>query len=287
MIISFIARGRAADERTVDITRRTAVPLLLVPLGLWAQTSASNDEWSAFVTWVRAAPQETFLDASEAFPAYKKKLIADGVSEADAEALTKRLRDRALNNWSEWMGVVFDRIYGQDLGSRRTTPNAFLVETVRTLKPGKALDVGMGEGRNAVFLAQQGWDVTGVDISGVAVAQAKERARKLGVKIDARVEDIDQFDFGTSQWDLVCLMYFIIGEQQRSMYQLIATALKLGGHVIAEGFGIPPLDRLLKEWAKWEPTKLQLVRLEYAEGQGDWGSRPGSGVPRLLLRRGN
>jgi ubiquinone/menaquinone biosynthesis C-methylase UbiE len=60
-------------------------------------------------------------------------------------------------------------------------PNAFLVECVRNRRPGKALDVGMGSGRNSLYLASHGWDVTGFDIADVAVAQARHRAKKLGV----------------------------------------------------------------------------------------------------------
>src|SRR2546426_936208 len=61
-----------------------------------------------------------------------------------------------------------------DVFSRK--PNAFLVEMARQRKPGRALDVGMGQGRNSIFLAQQGWDVTGFDPADVGVRQAKAEA---------------------------------------------------------------------------------------------------------------
>jgi len=64
---------------------------------------------------------------------------------------------------------------------------------------GRALDVGMGDGRNAIFLAQRGWDVTGIDLSEVGVAKAKNRAVELGVNLNALVQDIDDFDFGAQQ----------------------------------------------------------------------------------------
>src|SRR6266516_1309735 len=68
-----------------------------------------------------------------------------------------------------------------DVFSRK--PNAFLVEMTRQRKPGRALDVGMGQGRNSIFLAQQGWDSVGFDPADKAVASAQEQAGKLGVKI--------------------------------------------------------------------------------------------------------
>ena len=109
-------------------------------------------------------------------------------------------------------------------------PNAFLIEMVRGLKPGKALDVGMGQGRNALFLAQQGWDVTGFDKSEEGVRQALEQAGKLKVHIDARVQNSADFDFGTQRWDLVVLCYLNF----RPLLERVRQSLKPGGVVILE-----------------------------------------------------
>src|SRR6266480_1077146 len=81
-------------------------------------------------------------------------------------------------------------------------PNAFLMECVHNRRPGKALDVGMGSGRNALYLASHGWDVTGFDIADVGVVQARKKAKKLGVRLNAIVKSDTDFDFGTNQWDL-------------------------------------------------------------------------------------
>ena len=89
--------------------------------------------------------------------------------------------------------------------------------------------------------------MTGIDVSDIGVAHAKERARSLGLHLDTRVQDVNQFDFGTKQWDLICLLYYVIPETQQSLYLRVADALKPGGYVIAEGFGLPVLDRLLQE----------------------------------------
>jgi methylase of polypeptide subunit release factors len=72
---------------------------------------------------------------------------------------------------------------------------------VEERKPGKALDLGTGQGRNAIFLASTGWTVTGVDISEVAIAEAKKNAAARKVQIDAIVGDLDTYDFGREQWD--------------------------------------------------------------------------------------
>jgi SAM-dependent methyltransferase len=89
----------------------------------------------------------------------------------------------------------------------RRTPNALLASAILDRKPGKALDFGMGQGRNAVFLAMQGWDVTGFDPSDEGVRLAQANAAKAGVKIRALVSTDDQFDFGVAQWDLIAMTY--------------------------------------------------------------------------------
>jgi 2-polyprenyl-3-methyl-5-hydroxy-6-metoxy-1,4-benzoquinol methylase len=73
----------------------------------------------------------------------------------------------------------------------------------RPLKPGTALDVGMGQGRNSIWLAQHGWEVTGFDLSDVGVKLARERAEKLGVKLNAVVQSAEEFDFGKNRWDMI------------------------------------------------------------------------------------
>ena len=270
-------------QSRTGVRRRTVLPLLLAPWHLQAQEFATDEEWAQFLRWIRELPARSFGNEREAFPLYQQHLIAAGMSSTDAEALAARVHKRSANN-PEWMAVNFNRLYSDAGPARynRDTPNAFLMETVQTLRPGRALDIGMGEGRNTIYLAQQGWNVTGIDVSDIGVAHAKERAGSLGLRIDARVQDVNRFDFGTSQWDLICLLYYVIPETQQSLYLRIADALKPGGHVIAEGFGLPVLDRLLQAWAKWEPTKLRLLRLEYRYGTSDWG---GGGLGPLLLEK--
>src|SRR6266436_6759185 len=84
-----------------------------------------------------------------------------------------------------------------DVFSRK--PNAFLVEMTRERKPGKALDVGMGQGRNTIYLAQQGWDVTGIDPADEGVRSARAEAVRLSLRITALVTTHEAFDFGENQ----------------------------------------------------------------------------------------
>jgi SAM-dependent methyltransferase len=113
-------------------------------------------------------------------------------------------------------------------------PNAFLQKAVEGRKPGKALDVGIGMGRNSLWLAGRGWEVTGIDISDEGIKLAQEAARKQSLKLNTILISADDFDYGSEQYDLVIGMF---------MHQIfsrnsgkIVKALKPGGIVIVEAY---------------------------------------------------
>lgn len=111
-------------------------------------------------------------------------------------------------------------------------PNTLMVEAVRNVSAGRALDVNMGEGRNAVYLAQQGWDVTGVDLADQALAFAQQRTQQLHLHLTTIAQDVRTFDWGTSQWDLIVLCY---ADEETHVAQVQA-ALKPGGILVFENF---------------------------------------------------
>ena len=86
-------------------------------------------------------------------------------------------------------------------------PNRFLVAEVAGLAPGRALDVACGEGRNAVWLARQGWDVVAVDFSPVAIAKARGLAAHHGVEVSWIVADVAAGDLPAGPFDLVIVLY--------------------------------------------------------------------------------
>lgn len=111
-------------------------------------------------------------------------------------------------------------------------PNTLLVETVSQLSPGRTLDIHMGQGRNALYLAQLGWRVTGVDIADQALHLAQQRARQLGLELTTVETDASAYDWGTNQWDLIVLSY---ADESTHVEQATA-ALKPGGLVVFENF---------------------------------------------------
>ena len=170
--------------------------------------------------------------------------------------------------------------------SFNTAPNQFLVEMTHGLKPGAALDVGMGQGRNAIFLAQQGWDVTGFDPAGKAVALAERQAARAGVKIKASVQRMEDFDWGAGRWDLIVLSYVPV----RGFIDRVHAALKPGGVVVIEAFHREgsPNPRLGVVWGSNELPgafrDFRILRYEDVSGRADFGMRQVRLV-RLLAQR--
>lgn len=167
-----------------------------------------------------------------------------------------------------------------------TAPNQFLVEMTRGRKSGAALDVGMGQGRNAIFLARQGWDVTGFDPAGKAVALAEREAARAGVKIKTSVQRMGEFAWGEGRWDLIVLSYVPV----RGFEDRIRKALRPGGVVVLEAFHAEGMARAHCGVA-WKSNELleafrgfRILRYEDTPGQGDFGMQQ-TRLVRLLAQR--
>jgi 2-polyprenyl-3-methyl-5-hydroxy-6-metoxy-1,4-benzoquinol methylase len=127
---------------------------------------------------------------------------------------------------------VWNELYSKRDGKEHQF-NKFLAESVKGRAPGKALDIGMGQGRNSLFLAALGWEVTGFDIAEVGVKQAQAEAQKRGLKINASVADVDKFDYGKARYDLIVGLY--MHEYLTRNASKVAAALKPGGLLVVEG----------------------------------------------------
>ena len=115
----------------------------------------------------------------------------------------------------------------------RRQPSQFLVENIDLLPGGRALDLAMGGGRNAVFLAQAGYETEGVDISRKEVDAAFELARKSGVELKARILDLeDAVHFDEASYDvMICFNYL-----HRPLIPKIKDALRIGGMIVYETY---------------------------------------------------
>ena len=109
-------------------------------------------------------------------------------------------------------------------------PNRFLVNEVSGLAPGRALDLACGEGRNAVWLAEQGWRVDGVDFSAVALAKAAQLADARGVAVEWTRADLVGHEPERDAYDLVVVLYLQLPDAERGpVLRRAAAAVAPGG----------------------------------------------------------
>ena len=106
------------------------------------------------------------------------------------------------------------------------TPTPLLVETAKSLKPGRALDLACGTGRNAVWLAEQGWDVTAVDGSSAAINTLRARDGRVNAQV-ANLEK-GEFTIGESNWDLIAMCFYL----QRDLIEAAKLGVVVGGAVL-------------------------------------------------------
>jgi SAM-dependent methyltransferase len=153
-------------------------------------------------------------------------------------------------------------------------PNRFLVAEVEGLAPGRALDVACGSGRNAVWLAARGWQVTGVDFSGVALEQARGLAAERGVDVEWVEADVLEWQPPEGVFDLVAVLYLQVpAGERRAALARAATALAPGGTLLVvghhsenleHGFGGPKDPRVLYS-AEDAAADLDGLEIEKAE----------------------
>jgi len=120
-----------------------------------------------------------------------------------------------------------------------TEPNVFLASQRDLLKAGqRALAVADGEGRNGVWLAQQGLDVVSVDFSAPAVDKAARLAAERGVSVERHVSDVLEWNWPVNTFDVVAAIFiqFASPQQRAVLFQRIKDALKPGGYLILQGY---------------------------------------------------
>ncbi|MCA9481073.1 MAG: class I SAM-dependent methyltransferase, partial [Nitrospira sp.] len=114
----------------------------------------------------------------------------------------------------------------------------FLKDHIDLLPKGKALDLAMGEGRNGVYLATQGFEVTGVDISETGLHKAQALASEKGVPLTTLLADLEQYEIPPNTFDVIICTYYL----QRDLFPKIAAALKPGGMVLIETYTMDHLQ---------------------------------------------
>lgn len=162
--------------------------------------------------------------------------------------------DRAAT-FSSDAGRVWDARYAKAGYAYGTAPNAFLTSVAHHLPPGRVLSLGEGEGRNATYLAAEGWSVHCVDASAVGLDKALRLATEAHVTITTEVVDLAVYDIGPATWDgIVSIFCHLPPAARRRLHQQVVRGLRPGGVLILEaytpqqlayGTGGPPVADLL------------------------------------------
>lgn len=172
-------------------------------------------------------------------------------------------------------------VYGEE-------PNTFLEENFSVLPKGRVLCLAEGEGRNAVFLARQGYEVTGVDSSSVGLAKGRRLADRHGVTVDWVHADLADYVIRRDHWDgIVSVFCHLPPELRRRVFAQVAQGLKPGGVLLLEGYtvaqlelktGGPPVAELMlsedivqEELSGLDFNRLTELTRDVTEGSLHWG----------------
>ena len=186
------------------------------------------------------------------------------------------------------MSTDWDERYHEPGFVYGTDPNEFLVSVAGRIPPGKILSLAEGEGRNAVYLASLGYQVTGVDGSEVGLRKAVELATERGVSITTIHADLSEFEIEPEQWDGVIACYCHVPSEIRiPLHQAAVRGLKSGGVFVLEAFSkeqlaygtggpqsldmLMSLDELMRELAGLEFVHAARLEREVREGSRHTG----------------
>jgi 2-polyprenyl-3-methyl-5-hydroxy-6-metoxy-1,4-benzoquinol methylase len=189
-----------------------------------------------------------------------------------------------MTDYREWDGVYRDYPL-EDLGWELGKPRPILVEYLQQglLPKGQTLDICCGAGTNTVYLAQNGFEVTGIDISPTAIAIAKQKAKTAGVIINFLVESFIELPFTDGEfdfvWDMGCF-HHVTEEERATFIAGVHRVLKADGGYMLTCFSY----RNGQGWNHF--TKQQLIELfgglfEFGELR-DYPSLEGDGVTRFF-----
>lgn len=132
---------------------------------------------------------------------------------------------------------MWDERYNTEEYVYGTNPNDFLRMNVSAIPKGKVLSLAEGEGRNAVFLAKQGYWVTAIDASLVGLDKAKRLAEKNRVEVEFIHSDLGEYDLGENQWDGIISIFCPLPPSLRKlMHENVVRGLKRNGVYLLEAY---------------------------------------------------
>ena len=132
---------------------------------------------------------------------------------------------------------MWDERYSTEEYAYGTKPNQFLEENVSYIPKGRVLSLAEGEGRNAVFLAKQGYSVTAVDASLIGLNKAGKLAEENGVVVEFIHADLADYDLGENRWDgIVSIFCPLPSALRKQLYKRVEAGLKPNGVFLLEAY---------------------------------------------------
>ena len=229
---------------------------------------------NSFTPKLRAENPSLSLTNEGIVERYAVELKSEGVTESEITRRTRLiLTERNVLEADYW-----NRYYLDSNSNFNKAPNGFLKQMVEGERPGVALDYGMGEGRNAIYLASLGWQVWGFDPADAGVALAQKRARELGLTLHTAAVRDSEYDFGKERFDLVLFSWTM----PLVPVQKVVDSLKPGGIVVMECGAdfVGGRNEMLHMF-----DLLQIVRYEIVRAKSDFYDRRETDVLRLVARK--
>jgi SAM-dependent methyltransferase len=245
-----------------------------------------DDAWQHFLAFLRAAPP--LPGPREMLGLYGQRLAAEGLDQAEIQHRIGGLLALMRRRSDAWP-LMFDRIYASGAPNVTEAPNPLLMSAVEGRAPGRALEVAVGHGRNAVALARLGWNVTGIDVSDEGLSAARTSAERAGVTLTLSRQTDEAFDFGEAAWDLVVIIYGPVSITDRGYVARLRRALRPGGLVVVESFASDtsapqrrPVDIDPRDLRRAFDA-FRLVRFEDVDGVSEWDPQP-TRLVRMIAR---
>ncbi len=214
------------------------------------------------------------LTQEQVFEKYAAKLKNEGIGESEIDRRLKLLRTEHAALEADF----YNRLYLDNNSDFNHDPNHFLEEVVKGRQPGVALDYGMGQGRNSIYLASLGWQVWGFDPAEAGVAIAQKQAKELGLTLHASAVRDSEFDFGKERFDLVLFSWTM----PLVPIQKVIDSLKPGGIVVIVcGMQFNPSQNSILH--TWDP--LEIEHYEIVRDKSDWEGRRMLDIIQMVARK--
>jgi len=267
--------------RLSDYDKHKVLAVLVVTLLYSALAFGQKPEYdfypefrNSFTPQLRAENPSLVLTNEEIVERYAAKLKSEGIAESEIARRTGLIRtQRPLLEADYW-----NRYYTDSNANFNKAPNAFLMKMVEGRPPGAALDYGMGEGRNAIYLASLGWQVWGFDPADAGVALAQKRAKELGLTLHTAAVSDSEYDFGKERFDLVLFSWTM----PLVPIKKVVDSLKPGGIVVMECGDdfVSSRNEMLNMF-----DTLQIVHYEIVRAKSDFYDRRETDVLRLVAKK--